>query len=65
MVLSREIGVGVLRRKLDMLRMLRLPPRGLVGVCFSVKEGVGLERVEVVSIEEFLTSWDGQSVVSE
>lgn len=65
MVLSREIGVGVLRRKLDMLRMLWLPQKGFVGVCLSVREGEGLERVEVVSMEAFLASWDGQSVVSE
>lgn len=64
-VLSRESGVGALRRELDMLRMLVLPRRGRAGGVLSV--GDGGECVHVVSMEVFLVSdfSYGQSVASE
>lgn len=66
MALSRESGVGALRRTLDMLRMLVLPRKALAGGVCSV-EGGGDECVDVVSMEPFLVSLFsyGQSVASE
>jgi hypothetical protein len=67
--LSRERGVGALRRRLGMLRMLLLLRRRgrlllMLGGLEVVGEGEGEEWVEEVSIEMFLLL-DGQRVASE
>jgi hypothetical protein len=67
--LSRESGVGALRRRLGMLRMLLLPRRRgrllRFGALSVVGDGEGDECVEVVSIEAFWVLLDGHRVASE